>query len=100
MNLWIDSEIPPDNDYLWVKSPNKMIKMLSMVISNVSIGNKLDYLSLDDIIDIIAIHNNRIELVEIHCDGDHHDRIKRIKEKLNARVKTYAFGKLYDQENM
>lgn len=101
MNLWIDSEKEPQDDtYKWIKSPNKLIDSIKgLVIHTVSIGNKLVYLDTDDIIDIIAIHNQRIEVVQLHSEGDHHERVKRIKEKLNSKVKTWAFGRLYDTEN-
>lgn len=101
MNLWIDSETPPSGDYKWIKSPNGLVNQIAgLVVQEVSIGNKLGYLSTDDIIDIIAIHNNRVELITLHGEGDHHEIVKKIKTKLNAKVKTWAYGKLYDQENM
>jgi len=102
MLVWIDSEIAPpriDDDcgeWFWVKTPKKFLTILvnSEHIKEISIGNKLGQLTVDDIVEILIVRKISPEVIQFHSTNNCHSYAQKLsKAGCNSKIKTVSYGK-------
>lgn len=113
MNIWIDDKIQPTDDRKWkhIKSQDRFFNLFSNVVNadiigdeedfkiqTISIGENLGFFNAEDIVDFLLSKNIQPELIYFHGTGSYTNLVSKLKKGgCNAKVKTIAYGRKYEE---